>query len=130
MAGETLFYCSKCDAHLEEAQVDSVGTTHIICPNCRHVSRTKNSPFSYKNTFGKVYTLFEYYFSLSSFIIFILLGFFLKYLKSNFLFLEGIWLLITLLLTILYRTFVMVNDIAKVETKQKQVEKELNITPK
>lgn len=130
MAIETLFYCIKCDAHLEEAQVNSVGITHIICPNCKHVTRTKNSPFSYKNTFGKIYAVFEYYFSLGSFGAFIVFGWALWYLKSKFLFLDDYWILITLSLTILFKTFLMINDIEKVESRQKQVEKELNITPK
>lgn len=51
--------CPKCDHELEDVSIHSIGVTHIICDKCGALVLTNNTPFSYKNLFGKFYTFIE-----------------------------------------------------------------------
>ncbi len=51
--------CAKCDHELEDVSIHSIGVTHIRCDKCGTLVLTNNTPFSYKNLFGKFYTFIE-----------------------------------------------------------------------
>ena len=126
MAVYRSFYCGKCEAELvNDTSISSVGTTHIICSKCSHGNRTKASPFSYKNTWGKVYTFIEAYISFKFF-----LFWFLPVAISIYVFTNNIeTLTISLMIAVGVRTFFLIKKIKEVEIRQKEIEKELGIEP-
>ena len=55
MATQIEHRCPKCDEELYDVSIHSIGVTHTKCEKCETLVLTDNTPFSYKNLFGKVY---------------------------------------------------------------------------
>ena len=131
------FYCDHCGTELvDDTSITSIGTTHIICSNCSKGNRTKASPFSYKNTWGKFYTFIEalvnikfvifWYLPSSAIPYFILKGpLNLENNSDNIIYI----IIIGLIIAIPLNLFFLFKKINQVEIRQKEIEEQLNIKP-
>lgn len=128
MAVHHYFNCSKCSAQLDYPYLNSLGTTHIKCQVCNHISRSQSSPFSYKNVFGKLFVFVESLLSVKFMYLFFLVVIPTALIFGKNLFLES--LISSLILSILIRVGYIINLIKKVEKRQLLIEQEYNIKPK
>jgi hypothetical protein len=131
------FYCNHCDTELvDDTSITSIGTTHIICPNCSKGNRTKASPFSYKNTWGKFFTFIEAFVNLKFLVFWFVPSLAVPYFtlkepfdlennSDNIIYIIAIGFIIAIPL----KLFFLFKKINEVEIRQKEIEKQLNIKP-
>jgi hypothetical protein len=136
MAVYISYYCQHCDAELvEDTSINSIGTTHVICNTCMCGNRTKSSPYSYKNTWGKIYTYIEAFgFKFLIFwcvpiliVVYLILNPLLD-IENNT---NNVYTIYTLSIVIaaFIRLYFLNKKIAYVEKRQKEIEEELGIEP-
>jgi len=131
MATYIYFNCHRCNSEITtDSSITSIGTTHVICPNCFSGNRTESSPFSYKNFWGKIYTFIEALVSMKFIMFWILPPFVLVNLALGDVFEETlIPYVISASIMVLVRLYFLQKKIREVELRQKDIERELEIEP-
>ena len=122
MATQIEHRCPKCDEELYDVSIHSIGVTHTKCEKCETLVLTDNTPFSYKNLFGKFYTFIELI--PQTLLISFFLGGLFYFLFSND---TATYIGFSLYIVITYVRLIL--RIQRVEYEQKDFERENNIEP-
>jgi hypothetical protein len=123
MATHVEHRCPKCDEELYDVSIHSIGVTHTKCEKCETLVLTDNTPFSYKNLFGKFYTFIEII--PQTLLMSVVLGgglFYLLFSDDT-----AIYIGISLYIVIAYVRLIL--RIQRVEDEQKDFERENKIEP-
>ena len=123
MATHVEHRCPKCDEELYDVSIHSIGVTHTKCEKCETLVLTDNTPFSYKNLFGKFYTFIEII--PQTLLMSVVLGgglFYLLFSDDT-----AIYIGISLYIVVAYVRLIL--RIQRVEDEQKDFERENKIEP-